>query len=652
MNMIICKTEVRNMKKNIYLIQPTFMSDSSVYLPYAIGALASYAWSFEDISENYELKKVFFLREKILEIIDSLESPFMVGFSNYIWNFEYNKQLAQLIKNVFPECIIVFGGPQISETMNLLVHCNYIDILIYYEGEVAFRDLLRAYINNTGLDTINNISYRSFSGDIIDTSICVPEVFDFPSPYESGFFDKLVEEYPDIDFVPLIETNRGCPNMCSYCSWGKIKSKVRFFPIERVFSDIEWASRHKADFLGIADANFGMFPRDEEIVDKIISCKKKYGYPRKFQVSYSKGDKERVFRIAEKLNKNDMDKGVTLSFQSMSEKVQRNIGRPNIDIEEYKHLIKKYSVAGIATYTDLILGLPGETYKSFQEGIDTLLEQGQHMSLFIHLCEWLPLAEMAKEDYMKQHQIRYSVIPLNQPHTSNRIKDIQEYSRIVTSTSSMSSDDWKKMVMFSTCILCFHHLGLLQFVALYLFHEKKIRYSCFYSDLLQFLLYYEDHFDVFRVIKEKVDRVIDANGSVVVFDEFFGNIAWPFEEYAFLKLVVEKELFYQKIEGFLSKYISDQKLLKDLISYQKFVIKTINNKSCDCYSRYDWKEYFDSLLSGIDCEPLREKKIHYILNDDNIVLSWPEYAKKILWFGRRGGKNIYTSEIKEENEKL
>ena len=161
------------MKKNIYLIQPTFMSDSSVYLPYAIGALASYAWSFEDISENYELKKVFFLREKILEIIDSLESPFMVGFSNYIWNFEYNKQLARLIKNVFPECIIVFGGPQISETMNLLVHCNYIDILIYYEGEVAFRDLLRAYINNTGLDTINNISYRSFSGDIIDTSLRV-----------------------------------------------------------------------------------------------------------------------------------------------------------------------------------------------------------------------------------------------------------------------------------------------------------------------------------------------------------------------------------------------------------------------------------------------------------------------------------------------
>ena len=45
---------------------------------------------------------------------------------------------------------------------------------------------------------------------------------------------------------------------------------------------------------------------------------------------------------------------------------------------------------------------------------------------------------------------------------------------------------------------------------------------------------------------------------------------------------------------------------------------------------------------------LDKKKIRYSINDKNITNSWEEYAQKILWFGRRGGNNIYTSEIQEE----
>ena len=53
------------MKKNVYLIQPTYMNASVVHLPYAIGALASYAWKFQDICDSYDLKGIFFLRDKL-----------------------------------------------------------------------------------------------------------------------------------------------------------------------------------------------------------------------------------------------------------------------------------------------------------------------------------------------------------------------------------------------------------------------------------------------------------------------------------------------------------------------------------------------------------------------------------------------------------
>lgn len=135
------------MKKNIYLAQPTFMNSSSVHFPYAIGALASYAWQDKEIAENYLLDKIFFLREDIKLVVNSLQNPFLIGFSCYLWNFEYNKELAKTVKHKFPDCIIVFGGPEISEEINLLSSSSFVDILIYHEGESVFKDLLKAFLN-------------------------------------------------------------------------------------------------------------------------------------------------------------------------------------------------------------------------------------------------------------------------------------------------------------------------------------------------------------------------------------------------------------------------------------------------------------------------------------------------------------------------
>ena len=40
-------------------------------------------------------------------------------------------------------------------------------------------------------------------------------------------------------------------------------------------------------------------------------------------------------------------------------------------------------------------------------------------------------------------------------------------------------------------------------------------------------------------------------------------------------------------------------------------------------------------------------KIWCALKDDAVCADWPEYARKVVWYGRRGGKNLYTAEIKE-----
>ncbi len=631
-------------KKHIYLFQPTYLSAGTLNMPYAIGALASYAWQFPDITGEYELTGIFVLRENTDKVLSSLDEPFLAGFSCYMWNMEYNKALAAKIKERFPACTVLFGGPQIAPGSGVLRECPYVDVLIHGEGEVPFLRLLRALKGDLPLSEIGSLSFRD--GDaLFDTPEVTAKEFDFPSPFRSGFYDRLLSEHPDIEFVPVIETNRGCPNRCAYCSWATSGAKVRLFPLERVYADLEWIARHRMEFLGVADANFGMFPRDEQIVDYLIDLNARTGYPKKFQVSYAKDSGERVFRITEKLNRAGLCKAVTLSFQTMSETAQANIGRANIGLDYYRELLRRYTAAGIPTYTELILGMPGETEETFRDGVEELLEKGQHGSLLVHLCEWLPLSEMGRPEYLKKYGIGYTKIPLSQPHAEiGETDEVREYSRIITSTASMDEAAWKRTALFSFAVSCFHHLGLMQLPALYLYFEKGVRYADFYGALLSEELAVPG--GVFGMLLQRLDDLIEKHAAAVFFDDRFGNVAWGFEEYAFLCTVYEKEAFYARMDAFLARFIPEEAFRRELLRFQSFVVKTGRGDAGRFAGTAAWKPYLTSLL-GNEARPLERRPVVYEIERPYVCPDWATYAREIVWYGRRGGKYLYTSELRE-----
>ena len=109
---------------------------------------------------------------------------------------------------------------------------------------------------------------------------------DYPSPYLEGLFDDILQD--DVTFSILFETNRGCPNNCSYCDWGALGSRVRLFPLEKVLAEIDWMVANKIDYIYCADANFCLFSRDKQIVDYIVESNRKYGYPKFFHVNFTK----------------------------------------------------------------------------------------------------------------------------------------------------------------------------------------------------------------------------------------------------------------------------------------------------------------------------------------------------------------------------
>ncbi len=635
-------------KKNIYMVQVDLAygeNDKAVYLPYAIGLLAAYAWQDEAVKENYNLGGLIFTRDNIDQTIDTFEKPFLVGFSNYVWNYEYNKLFAERLKNKYPDCIIVFGGHNVPPDTSLLDNFPFIDVLVHGEGEAAFQNLLAAYIHNDALINIPNLSFRDDNGQPVSSDrihISCP-LEDYPSPYLSGLFDSLIEQNSSYIFCAILETSRDCPYLCAFCDWGQLKSKTRRFSKEQVMQEIEWFSAHKIAYIWGADPNFGMFDDDIEIAQSLIDAKHKTGYPYIFNINYSKTKADNVFLINKLLNESKMSRGVPLSFQSFSPVVLKNIRRENMNLKDFSTLIARYNEAGVTTYSELIIGLPGETYESFCRGIGILFEAGQHKTVNIYSFELLCNSSLGSPENIKKYEFETVRIPLIRLHCAPDTEDVTEYSNIVVSSFSMNRAMWKLSSLFYNSIQCFHNFGLLRCFAIYLYYEMGIKYEDFYKQLQQWME--QNNHSVCGQIYEKLDAcyndVLAGKGGLYYSNPVFGHIVWSYSEAMYLDIVLGFEDFYNEIESFLKTFAIDERIYGDLMKYQKSIIKRPHIGEQNISLRYDLPGYFSSIYLN-EKKALEQKENLTRTGDPNSWDTWIDYARENVWWGRNENRNIIT----------
>lgn len=402
------------MKEGIFFIEKQLeMPGGAKYLPLASGLLAAFA------------KKYLPGHKFNINVPDRIDEPDAVAFSVSSWNLNYSILNACEIRHRHPDCRIVFGGPSVS----VVEEFNKFDT-IEGEGEVQF---LKWLANDIPIPEITNLD-------------------DIPSPYLTGLFDNLITP----NSQAIVETNRGCSFGCAYCFWGKGNKGIKFHSLEYVKAEAEWMGINKIKYIFCADGNFGMFPQDIEIAKIYAKVKQKYGYPEKFRVCYGKNAEKSIFETAKILSAADLAKTVTLSPQSRNSNTLEAVGRRNIKDSFFEEMQKKYSDAGIPVYSELILGLPEETYDSFKDGLIKTMQSGNQ--LFIYLCESLPGTKLAEKEYQLKYGITTSRVLLTPVHC--RPTQPQEYEDIVVGTRAMPIKDWKKAVILGWMVQLYYSFKL------------------------------------------------------------------------------------------------------------------------------------------------------------------------------------------------
>lgn len=635
---------------------------NSFHLPISAGMLVSYSKSMPFINENVVFHPIVFDGSPKQQLSDKVFSADIIAISCYIWSWNQSMALAREAKKRNPKCTIIVGGPHVPNRVgDFFDRHPYIDIACHGEGEIAFAEILAALMKNESLENIAGLSYQDTdSGNVVTTHTRerVADLDKIPSPFLTGVFDDIMSANSDIRWSVTWETNRGCPYGCTFCEWGSnTLSKVKQFGIERLRQDIEWFADHKISWVFCADANFGILKRDQQIAEFLVETKRKKGYPVDFRVAFAKNANERVLSVGNTLSEANLLQGLSLDLQSMDEGVLENIKRKNLKIETLKKLHNN-SDSDTQMTSNLIIGLPGESYESFSSGLSQMVGIGKHLSLYVISCSVLPNSPMAEPEYMEKFGIKTIESPLFLAHSTPKSVDtIQEFEQVIIETNTMNREMYKKSYIFALTVLCFHSSGVLQSIALLFNGMYGMSYKQFYEFLIEFgrehpssvlggEIYFYDHC---------VSGLLNGEGLTQVIPHA-SDISWYPEEASFIRISERFEDFFEQIDKFLLTLCSENNIninsdfLRDVVSYQKNILANHSDFEENILeTKWNIHEYISSVREG-NLEDLREEPCAYVVRPHVQTMGdLRKFAHEVVLSGRKKG---YYHKIVKTVEKV
>ena len=618
--------------------QYNYQYGDRIHLPYSIACLVTYLKNNQKIKENFKFEKPFVFRENIEEDINRCKNSDILLCSCYVWNWELTIHLAEQVKKINPDCLIILGGPHVPEnSAGFFDKYPFVDMLVHGEGEKISEEIFTEYLNNKDFSNVKGISTKEFQTMFAER---INDLDILPSPYLTNTIWELVENVEGIRWICSWETHRGCPYLCTFCDWGSATfTKMRRFSEETLMKELDWFAENKMTYIDCCDANFGIFfVRDLRIAKKLNELATTKGFPQTFQQSWAKNSSEKIIPIAKELQEGGLLTAVTLSVQSLDENTLTIIKRANMKFDRFSNLSNQFREEGLPTYSEVIRGLPGETLESFKEGLEQLVGESKIDTIYIFHCIVLPNAPMNIPEYREKYKLKTIRSPIYLGHSSINNRTIEEYENVVTSTSTATQEDIKQMYLYSWITLSMHSFGILEYVSRYYNKIHGMSYMKFYEEVLEFC---KTENSIFSEEYEKVVKHSEIGYKGEGWNHYdpkLGDINWPIEEATWLRLASQKSrtldginLFLEYLETKLG-YATPKEILRDLAKFQLFLISTKENQNVTKSEtfEYDWKEFFAS------SSELRKIGKNYNYKNQIVEKDDFEWNKKAIWYGRRG----------------
>jgi len=223
------------------------------------GGLTSLAGNV-DPHHKVAVADLILVQQKVRATVEKLVGemkPDVVGLSVMTFQRRTAMRIVQLVRSLRPEASIVVGGYDPSLAPEAYMHDGAgIEFIVRGEGDLTFRELLRAAESGAGFDKILGLTYHDSAGWRENPSRPVHslEGDGVRLPNRSA---RVLDGYTMLGRnVDVVETSRGCTFDCSFCSIIEMRGRnFHTYSFDRVLSDIRDAKAHGAQAIFIVDDN-------------------------------------------------------------------------------------------------------------------------------------------------------------------------------------------------------------------------------------------------------------------------------------------------------------------------------------------------------------------------------------------------------------
>jgi radical SAM superfamily enzyme YgiQ (UPF0313 family) len=340
------------------------------------GALSSLAGNLDGRHE-VAVADLVLVQDRVRATVERLVgegAPDVVGLSVMTFQRRTAKKIVDLVRALRPGVRVVVGGYDPSLAPE--VYCDgTADYVVRGEGEVTFRELIRALDEGRTGEGIAGVTWRSDGGyrENPPRPVSGLEGAEVRPPDRRA---RVLSGYTFLGRpVDVVETSRGCTFDCSFCSIIEMRGRnFHTYDFARVLADIEDARDHGARAIFIVDDNITLDVRRFEALCRAIVERGLHGVEYLVQAMTSsmasagetlaplmrRAGFRYVFLGIENVLEEDLD-----FLRARAKNKERGAGTGNATLRAVEHVRRN----GMYVVGGLIVGSPTDTRESVEANL-------------------------------------------------------------------------------------------------------------------------------------------------------------------------------------------------------------------------------------------------------------------------------------------
>ena len=246
---------------NILLLSmpDSFEHTATVSMRMPNGALVSLAGNV-DSHHRVAVADLILVQRRVRTTIEWLLrdlQPDVVGLSIMTFQRTTAQKVVKLVRTLHPRALIVVGGYDPSLATEVYEQPEWdLDVIVRGEGDITFRELVRAIERGDTFHGIPGLSFRCGAGFVRTPARPVSALTgdDIRLPNRAA---RVLGGYTFIGrSIDVVETSRGCTYDCSFCSIIEMRGRnFHTWSIERTLADVADARARGARAIFIVDDN-------------------------------------------------------------------------------------------------------------------------------------------------------------------------------------------------------------------------------------------------------------------------------------------------------------------------------------------------------------------------------------------------------------